>query len=128
MTIEKFDYDKHAVMVNTWGEKHDFPLPPKNFLSNVGFVVNETACGFLYTTNSDLAWIEWVFGNPEKTREERTLGIDLLMKLLEATAKEAGCRAIFTSAGSAAYRAVLERNKFDPMETTVSHHLKVLEV
>src|SRR6478609_4128412 len=119
--IEPFRYSQHAEMVSKWGDKYKFPLPPYQFLPNRGYVVDDTACGFLYNTDSRLGWIEWVFANPEKTAEERKRCLDILFKTLIETAKELGMEAIFSAASHEGYREVLKRCEFSESDRNVTH-------
>ncbi len=123
---ESFNYEKHSKLVRAWGKKHRFPLPPKQMLPAIGYVVNEAACGFLYLTDSKIALLEWVFGNPEKTKEERAEALDVLFSLLEKTAKELKYEMLFTMAGTDAYRSIVERNGFEETDKNVTHHIKFL--
>lgn len=127
MKAEKFDYDKHHEMVSKWLEKHSFPLPPKDYLPSVGFVVNDTACGFLYISNSKLGWIEWVFADPLKSLEERQRALDTLFALLYLKAQEFEIEALFSSSSIPAYEAVLTRNGFKVTDKNVTHFVKLLK-
>lgn len=122
--ITSFDSKDHFEKITGWGKKHDFPLPPLDFLPDIGLVVNDAAVGFLYTSNSKLGWIEWVFSNPDKSSEERTEAIDTLMSALEKIAIVRGVKALFSSAGSDAYKKILERNRFNPTDTNVTQYVK----
>jgi hypothetical protein len=124
--LHKFSYHEHAEEVRRWGKKHAFPLPPEQMLPDTGFIVNEIACGFLYVTNSSLGWIEWVFSNPEKTKEERAEGLDLVFKAVQKLSKELGIQALFSAAATKAYANVLERNGFNETDKSVTHYLKIL--
>lgn len=126
MNAVKFNYEEHAGIVAKWPEKHFFPLPPREFLPEIGFVVENAACGFLYTTNSQLAWVEWIFSNPEKPKEVRTESLDVLFKLLEITARELGFKVLFSASGFDAYSQVLERNGFSKTDLNMVHFVKLL--
>lgn len=126
MMAYKFDYNEHAKLVEKWPEKHNFPLPPPEFLPDVGFIVDDTACGFLYISNSKIGWVEWVYSNPEKPKEQRADALDMLFKLLEITAKELGIRVLFSASAIPAYKSILERNGFEITDKDVVHYLKVL--
>jgi hypothetical protein len=126
MDIKLFDYETDSAEVSKWGEKHSFPLPPKDILPATGFMVNEAACGFLYMTDSRIAWLEWIFSNPEKTKEERAEALDLLFQKLESHAKERGIAVIFTSCGSDGYSRVLGRNGFEETDKNVTQYIKIM--
>jgi hypothetical protein len=124
MKTIQFNYEQHASMVNKWAEKHSFPLPPKEYLPETGLIVEDTAAGFVYLSNSNLAWVEWIFSNPEKSPEERQESIDSLMSTLEKIAIAHGAKALFSSSGSEGYRKVLERNGFTETDKNVIQHIK----
>lgn len=124
MKITQFNYEKHADEVMKWGSKHKFPLPAKEFLPETGIMVDDSAVGFVYLSNSNLAWIEWIFSNPEKSPDERKEALDLLMSTLEKIAIAHGMKAIFSSSGHDGYRKVLERNGFQETDVNVVHHIK----
>ncbi len=122
-----FEYKYHADMVRWWPAKHDFPLPGEDFLPDIGFIVDETACGFLYTTNSKLFFIEWVFANPQKDKELRTKALDQLFMLLQEKAHAMGAQAVLSASAIPAYSEVLERNRFKMTDNGISHYVKLLE-
>jgi hypothetical protein len=126
--IIPFRFEEHSQMINDWGKKHGFPLPPKEFLSDIGLVVDDTCAGFLYTSNSKIAWIEWVFSNPEKPIEERAKALDNLMKGLEQFAILQGSQVLLSAAGSDAYRSIVERNGFIQTDQNMTHHMKRIEL
>lgn len=126
MHAETFDYKKHADMVRKWGETHQFPLPPYDMLPSTGFMVEDKACGFLYTTNSKIGWLEWVFSNPEKTKEERKEALDLLFKLIEYTARDLQVGVLLTASHVPAYADIVSRNGFQETDKNITHFIKIL--
>ena len=66
-----------------------------------GLVVSEEgkdlASGFLYETNSGIAWLEFIVTNPKTTSEERNKAILTLLEELSSSAKELGFSVIFSS-------------------------------
>lgn len=114
-------------MIKDWMGRRGFPVPPEQFLPDDGFVVGDYAAGFLYVTSSgNMAWLEWVSANPDKTAEERSLGLDALLFHVEQIAKEKGMLAIFSSSKLDAYGKVLERNGFQKSDDGVTHYLRSL--
>lgn len=87
-----------------WWTDNRFPPPPLDFLPNNGkdgIVVFDAetntniAAGFVYITNSEVAWIEFIVANFEvKDRELRTQAIEFAIKQLIATC---GKKYLFTS-------------------------------
>lgn len=59
-------------------------------LSNTGLVVNDTAIGFLFKTNSKTAYIDNIVTNPAKTSQERDVSLAVLITNLGIMAKDSG--------------------------------------
>jgi len=99
LTVE--DYSK---LVEWWEKWKWTPLAqsslPDNgeggvMISNEGV---DICAGFLYLTNSDFGWIEFIVSNPdEKNKEIRKEALTLLIDTLSKLAKDRGCRLILTS-------------------------------
>lgn len=128
MRIFAFEYHKHASMVQSWMSKHAFPLPPPSYLPTRGYVVEDTASGFLYATDSAFGFVEWVATNPDKDKEERSQGVDLLMETITKEAKSLNMQALFSMSGVEAYKTILKRNGFQESDTNQSHFVKLLGV
>jgi hypothetical protein len=87
-----------------WWQDNRFPPPPIDFLPNNGkdgIVVFDAdtntniAAGFIYITNSEVAWLEFVVSNFDvKNKELRKQAIEFLIKQLAVTS---GKKYIFTS-------------------------------
>jgi hypothetical protein len=122
--LRAFSYKEDAPTINEWGKAHAFPLPPEECLPPIGYIANEAAVGFLYTTDSKLAWMEWVFADPKKPKEERKVALDTLIEYLSAVAEDKGCLAIFSASGFKAFSSVLERNGFTETDSGISHFIK----
>jgi uncharacterized protein YrzB (UPF0473 family) len=100
--LEPQDYDKLV----KWWEYYGFPPPPKNMLPDegtCGMILydtegNEYCAGFLYETNSQLCWIEYIVANPDiKDKEERKEALKLLITYLTDLADVWGNKYIFAS-------------------------------
>lgn len=86
--------DYHDFLVKWWTDNR-FPPPPLDFLPNNGkdgIVVfdahtnTNVAAGFVYITNSEVAWIEFLVSNFDvKDRELRTQAIEFVIKQLITT-------------------------------------------
>lgn len=126
MIVSKFNFEAHSQSIQKWGLKYGFPLPAQEILPETGFIVEDLACGFLYKTNSKLAWLEWVFSNPEKPKEDRAKALDLIFKTIEQEAKSQGFLVLFSAAAISGYAQVLQRNGFQETDKNVSHHIKLI--
>lgn len=100
--LEDKDYDILCGFWKAW----KFSAPPKNCLPNNGLggikIITEEGiiicAGFLYETNSGIAWIEFIVANPEiKDRTTRREALVLLISMLTILAEEKGFSAVFAS-------------------------------
>lgn len=100
--IEEDDYDTLCEFWKFW----KFPIIPKEFLPENGTggikICNEhddiICAGFLYQTNSKIAWIEFIVSNPEiKDKKVRHDSQIELISLLVVEAEEKGFKAVFSS-------------------------------
>ena len=95
--------DDYDILVSWWND-NNFPPPPKEMLPNNGtggiIITKEgvnICAGFLYTTNSKIAWLEWVVADKNYRDKDRKQAIILLINGLCNLAQELGFKAIFTS-------------------------------
>ncbi len=79
--------------LQSWWTKWEWPemnrdLLPLNGLGGLMIFKNEipVVSGFLYLTNSSVAWMEWIISNPEYRDNDRKEAIELLIKELENVA------------------------------------------
>ena len=98
--------DKDYETLKEWWKFWRFPAPPKNFLpedGTCGVMVKDSegtlyAAGFIYLTNSDVAWMEYIVSNPEiKDRKLRRQSQTVLIEQLTYMAKDNEAEWIFTS-------------------------------
>lgn len=74
---------------------HGWKVPPgREILPNIGFVAEDAssgeklAVGFLYTSNSNMFFLEWTATNPASTLRRRALAFKLVVKTAMALAKK----------------------------------------
>lgn len=100
--IEETDYDKFV----EWWKFWKFPPPPKNLLPANGLgglkLTNEegidVAVAFLYETNSDIAWLEFLVLNPNiKDKNQREEAKKEIIYYLTLHAEQKGYKAVFSS-------------------------------
>lgn len=56
------------------------------------------AAGFLYLSNSKVAWLDWIISNPEYREKDRKESFNLLINNLEDVAKQQGYNIIISIA------------------------------
>lgn len=87
-----------------WWRFFRFPPPPIECLPDngtCGIMVSkggvDICAGFLYFTNSALAWIEYIVSNPDYRNKDRKLAIQHLITEISELAKKRNKMVLFTS-------------------------------
>lgn len=93
-SIVLYNDKEHYDTLCTWMQRHDLQAPNPKMLSDFGMVVNKTAIGFLFMTNSKTAYIDNIVTNPVMKSQERHIALNLLLKNLEFAAKKNGYKLI----------------------------------
>ncbi len=83
--------------VNSWLIQRELPTFQDHFLPKTGFIIENTAVGFLYKTDSSFCWLEWVVTNPKANSTDRNKALDLIVSKLLEEAKSSGFKIVFTS-------------------------------
>ena len=90
-------------LVEWWNAWPEWTAPSKDFLPDNGkggFMVEKNnqpiVAGFLYTTNSKAALLEWIVSNPKYREDDREQAIELLIEGAESVCKEQGIKYIFS--------------------------------
>ena len=82
-------------------------------LSDIGFVIEKDGfylcAGWLYTTNSLIASLEFIVANPFAPREDVDKGLDFLFECLSQRALKEGKRLIMTTINSPSLAKRLEK-------------------
>lgn len=112
MNIRSFDLLKDYEDIFNWWTKHNWaPIMPHS-LPTTGIVVENDSkklcAGFLYRTDSNLCWMEFIISNPDSEKEERDISLDLLISELIIKAEEFNCKVIFSSIN---HPSLIERYK-----------------
>lgn len=99
--LNESDYDSKLV---GWWEEWGWIPPSKEMLpenSKCGVMISsndEDVCaGFLYFTNSKMAWIEYIVSNKNYKKNDRAECIEMLINVLSKLAKEKGFNYIYAS-------------------------------
>ena len=77
-------------MVKSWLAHRKMAPPEQRLFSSTGFVVDDTAIGFLMVTNSKQMYIDHIVANPARSSKERDEALKTLFHALEVAAREAG--------------------------------------
>ena len=113
------DTDYEEVLCNWWKDWRWTP-PQKNFLPENGkggymIYVDDTpvVAGFLYNTNSDVAWVDFIISNFHyKDKENRLIAIDMLLKSLEQKAVEINKKFLYALTNHKTLIASYEENGY----------------
>ena len=94
--LEESDY----VTISKWWKAWKWPVLPKTFLPDTGFIVEKNnigiVSGYVYMTNSKAALLEWIVSNPEYRESDRKDAIMLLIQAVERVLKDQGIKHVFT--------------------------------
>ena len=86
--------------ISKWWEAWKWPVLPKTFLPDTGFIVEKNnigiVSGYVYMTNSKAALLEWIVSNPEYRESDRKDAITLLIQAVERVLKDQGIKHVFT--------------------------------
>jgi GNAT superfamily N-acetyltransferase len=98
-------------IIAEWYKARGFPLLPLHMLPQNGAVVEGAAAGFLYLTDSPIAWMEWIVTNPEASG--RGEAIKAVVEHLHKVAKDNNCAAIMCTVNSETLISVYKDCGFD---------------
>lgn len=96
MKIDKFTIDHYETVCGWWKDYEWNPIPLES-LPTTGFIVDDVCAGFLYKTDSNIAWLEFVVSNKKANKEEKSKALNLLIESLCEEAKKDKYNVIFTS-------------------------------
>ena len=89
--------------LQSWWKAWGWPEMSKDLmpLDGLGGLIIEKegkpiASGFLYLTNSKVAWTEWIVSDPEYREHDRIDALKLMVEGLEKVAIQAGCTIVLS--------------------------------
>ena len=95
--------DKDYNCLVSWWKWWRWTPVPKNFLPDNGtggiMIEKENTpivAGFIYYTNSDAVFVEWIISNPQYKHGDRKEAVEMLLKTIEAICKEQGKKYMFS--------------------------------
>jgi hypothetical protein len=95
--IRPIDLSTDYEMILSWWKGHNFAELPAQMLPRTGFIADNAACGFLYSTDSGIAWMEWITTNPEASKSRKKEALGAVVNALVNEAGRLGFKVIFTS-------------------------------
>ncbi len=103
LNIRKLNNTDYNTLVKWWNGWKEWNPPPKEFLPDNGtggFIVEKNnkpiVAGFIYSTNSKAALLEWIVSDPEYREDDREMAIELLITASENVCKDMGYKYMFT--------------------------------
>lgn len=129
--LEEGDYENTLIK---WWKDWRWPEPPsKDMLPQdglCGIMVSkagvDVCAGFLFLTNSKMAWVEYVISNFEYKNNDRHEAIELLIESLSVIARDKGCKMIFTSLKSSSLIKKYEKCGYKKGSVECTEMIKIL--
>jgi hypothetical protein len=129
MTVAAFNPEHYTSVVGLWRARAFPPLPPEA-LPPTGCCIMKGNCliaaGFLYLSDSTIAWTEWLTTNPDAAAQERHEALDLIIEYLETSARAAGRRILFVSLADAGLIKRFTSHGFAVSDSQMTNLIKVL--
>lgn len=103
LNVRPLSYNDYDDILVEWWKDWGWDSPPKrDFLPQEGeggvIVYDNTipvCAGFIYSTNSKVAWITWIISN--KKYKDKKKSLDMLISTLETISKNKGHKYMFTN-------------------------------
>lgn len=129
--LNEFDYE--AILCGWW-EQWGWDAPKKDFLPNDGkggIIVYDgdtpVCAGFMYLTNSKVAWVDWIISNKEYTKKpQRKDSIKLLVSGLTDICKITGSRYSYALIKNPSLIATYEELGYVKGDSYTNEMIKVL--
>jgi len=103
LNIRKLNNTDYNTLVKWWNGWKEWNPPSREFLPDNGtggFIVEKNnkpiVAGFVYSTNSKAALLEWIVSDPEYRDNDREMAIELLITASENVCKDMGYKYMFT--------------------------------
>ena len=126
MRVERYTHKKHLPLLTKWLSHHGMSVPPLEYFSDTGLVVDGVVIGFLFLTNSGVAWVDNLAADPKCPVGRKREAVDRLVRELEDIARFYGKSALTGIGNSFPTRLAFERNGFAPLRTGYTHYMKEL--
>ena len=127
----RFFHKKDYPTIWGWWRKHDSFAPLEEHLPPTGLVAHKDkegiAAGFLYKTDSSICVFEFAVCNPEASKEDRDIGLDLIIKKAIEWSKTNNYTLIYTSISIQKYINRLKDNGFIEVDKNQTHMFKGIE-
>ncbi len=103
LNIRSLNFDDYSDTLVKWWEDWSWEAPERDFLPDDGtggFIVYDgdvpVCAGFIYVTNSKVAWVDWIISNKSYTdKEGRKQAITLLLLSLTNACELSGYKFVY---------------------------------
>lgn len=89
-TVEVYSHERHYRLLENWLCAYGLQIPHPSLFSDIGFVVDGIAIGFLFPTPSKQAYMDHVATDPYSNPRDRNLALNALFKNIETEATKRG--------------------------------------
>lgn len=114
-------------IIAAWGRDRGFPIIPPDHFPEFGIIVENYCVGFLYRTDSKIAWLEWVISNPNTDKVNRSNALDEMIRSLLKEAQDQGFKTVLSSCQSSSLiRRYTDNHGFLAGETGMTNMVKSL--
>lgn len=94
MELMNFDFEFHYNVICKWWKAWKMPIVPINILPKTGLMINHDkipiCAGFIYSTDSDLVYVDSLVANPWLDKKDRENALDIMFQALIDKTKEIG--------------------------------------
>lgn len=131
MKTVNYNHDKHYEIISTWWTAWKWDIIPTVALPENGIVIYSDCgiplcAGFIYKTDSCIAWIENIISNKSAPKDKRGGAVDFLIKALCERAKELGFTVAMTSICHTGLMDKMISNNFQKTDLNMTNMLRVL--
>ena len=94
--VRAYTEDDYKFIVE-WMESRALDPLPRDVIPEVGGIVDGIACGFIYKTDSKMAYMEHYISNPFAERHARKQAMQMVTAYLIKQARDAGFKYLYAS-------------------------------
>jgi hypothetical protein len=130
LVIRPFSVLRDYACIKRWWAAHKWQSVPVPMLPKTGLVAEASdkplAAGFIYSTDSGIAWLEWIVSDPQSDKLVRNKALNALIDALVKLAGERGFKAVFTSSNHPKLMERYQELGFAATDQGVTHFLRRL--
>lgn len=123
MTVEPFDFESHYMILYEWWIGHGWPPVPVEALPFTGFVVKDVCAGFMYKTDSSIAFMEFIVSNPQANPMAVGRGIKMIVEAIQKEASSRGFTSLLTFINKKSLGKMYERSGFKKTDEHMTHYV-----